>query len=136
MNKPITYNKILESLSKKLIGTLYIKTSHTHGFEVDLNDIIYLQGKYSHTHVWLTEHLDCLALHHIGFYQEDLDPRFFFRINNSAIINLLHVKEIQYQPEKLITLSDNHSVKPSESKWKAFKTRYEQFLEGKISFTP
>ena len=63
-------------------------------FSLEVNDISWIQGasQYSRVHTKDGEYLLSRTLHSL---EGDLDPRKFFRIHRSAIVNAAHVREVR-----------------------------------------
>ena len=63
-------------------------------FSLEVSDISWIQGasQYSRVHTKNGEYLLSRTLHSL---EGELDPRKFFRIHRSAIVNAAHVREVR-----------------------------------------
>lgn len=93
----ISYIKSLENLSKGVGTTLpsqRITINHAKGFKiVDPSDIMYLEGEGNYTKIYFTDGTQYVDTRSLGIYEDILDPKKFFRIHKSHIVNVLCVKE-------------------------------------------
>lgn len=79
------------------------------GFKVvNINDIIYCQANAYCTNLFLTGGRSIVSSRNLAHYEETLQNRSFFRVHNSYLINLYHVKE--YVKDGTAVLTEKMSV--------------------------
>ena len=91
-----SYIRSLENISKTINEpTLQrITINHAKGFKiVDPADIMYLEGEGNYTKIFFADGSQYVDTRSIGIYEEILDPKKFFRIHKSHIVNLMFVSE-------------------------------------------
>lgn len=92
---------------------------------VFLEDIIKCEADGNYCRFYLSEKLSYHASLSLGYYEELLKNKGFFRVNRSTLINLDHIKSIQHN--KVIILSSKEKVEISVRKKKDFLTLIENF---------
>jgi two-component system LytT family response regulator len=92
-----SYIKSLENLTKSMNPALpsqRITINHAKGFKiVDPSDIMYLEGEGNYTKIHFSDGGQYTDTRSLGIYEDILDPKKFFRIHKSHIVNILCVKE-------------------------------------------
>lgn len=92
-----SYIKSLENLTKSMNTALpsqRITINHAKGFKiVDPADIMYLEGEGNYTKIFFSDGTQYVDTRSLGIYEDILDPKKFFRIHKSHIVNVLCVKE-------------------------------------------
>jgi two-component system LytT family response regulator len=92
-----SYIKSLENLTKSMnpdTPLQRITINHAKGFKiVDPSDIIYLEGEGNYTKIFFADGTQYVDTRSIGIYEGILDPKKFFRIHKSHIVNVLFVSE-------------------------------------------
>lgn len=92
-----SYIKSLENLTKSMNPSAplqRITINHAKGFKiVDPADIMYLEGEGNYTKIFFADGSQYVDTRSIGIYEEILDPKKFFRIHKSHIVNLHFVSE-------------------------------------------
>lgn len=92
-----SYIKSLENLTKSMNPATplqRITINHAKGFKiVDPADIMYLEGEGNYTKIFFADGSQYVDTRSIGIYEEILDPKKFFRIHKSHIVNLHFVSE-------------------------------------------
>ncbi|CAN5805598.1 LytTR family DNA-binding domain-containing protein [soil metagenome] len=92
-----SYIRSLENLTKGLNPALTpqrITINHAKGFKiVDPSDIIYLEGEGNYTKIYFSDGTQYIDTRSLGIYEDILDPKKFFRIHKSHIVNTLCVNE-------------------------------------------
>lgn len=97
----VSYIRSLENLTKSMIpaaGTALpsqrITINHSKGFKiVDPSDIMYLEGEGNYTRIYFSDGTQYTDTRSLGIYEDILDPKRFFRIHKSHIVNIFCVKE-------------------------------------------
>jgi two-component system LytT family response regulator len=92
-----SYIKSLENLTKSMNTALpsqRITINHAKGFKiVDPSDIMYLEGEGNYTKIYFSDGSLYIDTRSLGVYEDILDPKKFFRVHKSHIVNVLCVKE-------------------------------------------
>lgn len=92
-----SYIRSLENLTKSMHTaqpSQRITINHAKGFKiVDTADIMYLEGEGNYTKLFFSDGTQYVDTRALGIYQDILDPKKFFRIHKSHIVNVLCVKE-------------------------------------------
>lgn len=96
-NESLTsYIRSLENLTKSMTPALpqRITINHAKGFKiVDPSDIMYLEGEGNYTKIFFTDGSQYVDTRSLGIYEDILDPKKFFRIHKSHIVNVLCINE-------------------------------------------
>jgi two-component system LytT family response regulator len=91
------YIRSLDDLAKNMNRTLpsqRITINHAKGFKiVDPSDIMYLEGEGNYTNIYFSDGSHYVDTRSLGIYEAILDPKKFFRIHKSHIVNILCVNE-------------------------------------------
>lgn len=99
--------------------------SHLDGFDViPLNEIVWLEGDANYTHIHLVDKKRITASRSLGVYEELLVDFGFFRIHQSTIINLSHVRAYHREGGGHIELADGHEAKLSRHRKTDFMQRF------------
>jgi len=99
--------------------------AHMEGFDVvPLRDVLWLQGDGNCTHIHLMEGKRITASRTLGVYEELLLDYGFFRIHQSTIINLSHVKAYHREGGGFVELADGHEAKLSRHRKAEFMKRF------------
>lgn len=115
MQIKILLNNLKKENQKK---TIRIPTSN--GFEiVEIADIIHCQAETSYTHIF-TKNDKFLVSKGIRFYEDLLKDANFFRIHNSHLVNVNHVKKYTKGKGGYVTMSDNSNINVSTRKKEDF----------------
>jgi len=92
-----SYIRSLENLTKSMNPALpsqRITINHAKGFKiVDPSDIMYLEGEGNYTNIYFSDGTQYVDTRSLGIYEDILDPKKFFRVHKSHIVNVLCVKE-------------------------------------------
>lgn len=92
-----SYIKSLENLTKSMnqgAPSQRITINHAKGFKiVDPSDIMYLEGEGNYTKIYFSDGSQYVDTRSLGIYESILDPKKFFRIHKSHIVNVLCVSE-------------------------------------------
>lgn len=92
-----SYIRSLENLTKSMnpdSPLQRITINHAKGFKiVDPSDIMYLEGEGNYTKIFFADGTQYVDTRSIGIYENILDPKKFFRIHKSHIVNVLCVSE-------------------------------------------
>lgn len=92
-----SYIKSIENLTKSMnpeTPLQRITINHAKGFKiVDPSDIMYLEGEGNYTKIIFSDGSQYVDTRSLGIYEGILDPKKFFRIHKSHIVNLLFVSE-------------------------------------------
>lgn len=122
----INYVKSLENLSKTMlpaVGVPRITIHHAKGFKiVDPSDFMYLEGEGNYTSIIFVDGSKYVDTKSIGVYEDILDPKVFFRIHKSHIVNVLCVKEFLKEDGHFIVMKNDTKLAIS-------RLRVPQFLE-------
>ncbi|MFK7832481.1 MAG: LytR/AlgR family response regulator transcription factor [Winogradskyella sp.] len=108
--------KNLKSDEKK--KTITIPTAN--GFEIlEVENIIHCEADTSYTHIQTTTN-KLLVSKPIKFYQELLEDLNFFRIHNSHLVNIDHIKKYTKGKGGYVTMSNNSHIDVSTRRKEAF----------------
>lgn len=122
----INYVRSLENLSKTMLSNAAvprITINHAKGFKiVDPNEFMYLEGEGNYTTIQFTDGSKYVDTKSIGVYEDLLDPRIFFRIHKSHIVNILMVKEFINDDGHYVLMKDGMKLSVS-------RLRVNKFLE-------
>jgi two-component system LytT family response regulator len=92
-----SYIRSLENLTRSMnpaMPSQRITINHAKGFKiVDPSDIMYLEGEGNYTKIYFSDGSLYVDTRSIGIYEDILDPKKFFRIHKSHIVNILFVNE-------------------------------------------
>lgn len=101
-----------------------IVVSNMEGFQVlNIEEILRLEGDKNYTHFITSENKKITTSKTIGEYEELLDEFGFYRVHQSTIINLRHVKSYK-KSEELIEMKDGKLIKLSRHRKAEFITRF------------
>ena len=112
--------KMLLNNLKKEDHKKTIRIPNLDGFEiVEIRDIIHCQAETSYTHIF-TEHQKFMVSKGIKFYEDLLKDANFFRIHNSHLVNINHVKKYTKGKGGYVTMSNNSTIEVSTRKKEEF----------------
>ncbi|WP_431135306.1 LytR/AlgR family response regulator transcription factor [Psychroserpens mesophilus] len=112
--------KLLLNNLKKENHKKTIRIPTTDGFEIiEISDIIHCQAETSYTHIF-TKNNKFLVSKGIRFYEDLLKDANFFRIHNSHLVNIDHIKKYTKGKGGYVTMSDNSNVDVSTRKKEDF----------------
>lgn len=109
-------------VSPRYLQRVAVKTGHRlHLVAVDEIDWIDAEAQYSQLHVGEQSHLIRTALHVL---ESQLDPKLFFRIHRSLLVNLRRVVLLENDPhgDGLVQLCDGTKLKVARSRREALET--------------
>lgn len=99
--------------------------SNVEGFDIlQIEDIIRLEGDSNYTHFILPNEKKVVSSKSLGVYEELLIEYGFFRIHQSTIINLRHVKAYKKSDGGQVKMSDDVILKISRHRKKDFFDRF------------
>ena len=112
--------KMLLSNLKKEDRKKTIRIPTSDGFEIiEIQDIIHCEADTSYTHIYTT-HNKYLVSKGIRFYEDLLKDVNFFRIHNSHLVNVDHVKKYTKGKGGYVTMSNNKTIDVSTRKKEDF----------------
>jgi two-component system LytT family response regulator len=113
-----SYIRSLENLTKSMnpdSPLQRITINHAKGFKiVDPADIVYLEGEGNYTKIFFADGSQYVDTRSIGIYENILDPKKFFRIHKSHIVNVLCVNEFLNTEGSFVVM--NNGVKLAVSR--------------------
>ncbi len=112
----------LQSMIKGKSGwpdKLTIPTADGYLF-VTINDILYCRAASNYTEIFLTGKEKIVSSYNLGYYEELLSERNFFRIHRSCLINLAHIKMYKKGEGGSVVMSDGEEIEISRSNKEAF----------------
>jgi len=123
--------KKIEEITRKLVKHTKrenkIALSTAKGIElVDLKEIIRLESHNNYTTFWLEDKTKKVVSQSIGHFESALKLHYFFRIHQSHIINLNHLKSFLKNDGGKVVMSDGCTLEVSRRK-------KEEFLKHLIS---
>lgn len=103
--------KVIEAREEKPQGEHYMDQKLVITFQqgmrvVPLADILYLKADNSYTTLFLTNNEKVITTKPINKFEKQLNPKWFFRIHKSYIINTHHLKEYVAKESSFAILSD------------------------------
>jgi len=120
------YIKSLENLTKTTPSgntATRITINHAKGFKiVDPTEFMYLEGEGNYTSIYFTDGSKYVDTRPIGVYEDILDPKLFFRIHKSHMINVMMVKEFLNDEGHFVVLKNDVRLSVS-------RLRVPQFLD-------
>jgi two-component system LytT family response regulator len=126
----VNYIKSLENLSRTFlspVGVPRITINHARGFKiVDPNEFIYLEGEGNYTSIIFVDGSKYVDTKSIGVYEDILDPKHFFRIHKSHIVNVLFVKEFLNDDGHFVVMKDNTRLAISRLRVPQFMAFFKQ----------
>lgn len=112
--------KMLLSNLKKDDSKKTIRIPTLDGFEIiEIKDIVHCQAETSYTHIY-TDTNKYLVSKGIKFYEDLLKDANFFRIHNSHLVNIDHVKKYTKGKGGYVTMSNNTTIDVSTRKKEDF----------------
>ena len=91
-----------------------------------IEEIISLETSYKYYKLYSTHGNYYGNSKSIQTIKKDLEEFYFFRIQRSHLINLSHIKEIQYPK---VIMSNGSKIKVSKKRYKDFKKAFNKFLD-------
>jgi len=146
LEKPVELNEFIEAIEKirehKLETDSYqnllfnLKSAKPRKLEIranegiyyiDIKDIVHLdsEGRYSLFHT--TEGRRLIVTKPLGSYEEILLDKGFFRIHNSHIINLIHVKQFLKKDKEFVIMSNGSTLAISRRKKDQFLNEMKKY---------
>jgi len=112
--------KMLLNNLKKEDHKKTIRIPTLDGFEIlEIRNIIHCQAETSYTHIF-TEQQKYMVSKSIKFYEDLLKDANFFRIHNSHLVNINHIKKYTKGKGGYVTMSNNSTVDVSTRKKEEF----------------
>ncbi|WP_040253571.1 LytR/AlgR family response regulator transcription factor [Psychroserpens mesophilus] len=112
--------KLLLNNLKKEDHKKTIRIPTLDGFEiVEIGDIIHCQAETSYTHIFTTQKKHMVSKR-LKFYEDLLKDAHFFRIHNSHLVNINHVKKYTKGKGGYVTMSNNSTIDVSTRKKEEF----------------
>lgn len=107
----ITYFNSIKNLSQRLADKKpnhQIVISHSKGLKiVDDDTIVYLSASGNCTNIYFKDNTRYLDTRTLKIYENILNPKLFFRIHKSHIINLNYIKDYISEDGYYVVLKDN-----------------------------
>ena len=124
------YVRSLENLSRTLAqpsAMSRITIQNAGGYEiVDQDDLMYLEGEGGHTAIVFRDGKRATDSKPIGVYENMLEPRVFFRIHKSHIVNLSCVKAVLNDNGHFVVMSNNKRLPVSRMRLQHFLDLYKE----------
>jgi two-component system LytT family response regulator len=119
IDSDIRINALIKNLkSDEKKKTITIPTSN--GFEIlEIVDIIHCEADTSYTYIQTTTD-KILVSKPIKFYEELLKELNFFRVHNSHLVNIAHIKKYTKGKGGYVTMSNNNHINVSTRRKEAF----------------
>jgi len=89
---------------------------------VQILDIVSLEGDGNYTVVYLTSGEKIMVTKPLKHFEDVLPAKYFFRVHQSYIVNILYVKSVQNGDSQIINLSNMNSVPLARRKKEDFLT--------------
>ncbi len=114
----VEYLKQIKS-EQKIPDKLTIPTSDGFLF-VNIQDIVYCHAISNYTEFHLTERRKLTSSYTLGYYNELLADRNFFRLHRSYLVNLSHIKMYKRGDGGVVIMDDGEEIEVSRSNKDAF----------------
>lgn len=115
-----TIEKIMDAKKLQLIknsnANKYAISSLGETILVDIDDILYVEASRAYSKMYLSGNLTYVISKPLSQVEKDLSFHNFFRIHNSFIINLIHVKKILKEKEYSVLMSNESELPISRNK--------------------
>lgn len=86
-----------------------ITLPYSKGYKVvNVDDIVMFKGNNNYSDIYLTDGSELLSSKTLRFFEMHLSSLRFFRIHKSFLINLSHIKEMNFKDGGFITLTNGH----------------------------
>jgi two-component system LytT family response regulator len=118
MAEQVEYLKQIKS-GQSLPDKLTIPTAEGFLF-VNINEIIYCHAVSNYTEFHLANNRKLLSSYTLGYYNELLGDRSFFRVHRSYLINLAHIKMYKRSDGGIVVMNDGEEIEVSRSNKEAF----------------
>ncbi len=122
-----TVNTLYRQLYKNEGLSENLTVTTIDGFKViPLSNIIYCQANSNYTNIYLTGKEKMISSQTLGYFDELLENRKFFRAHRSYLINLLHVSSYKKGEGGFIIMSNGDEVELSRNN----KTFFMEMFKG------
>ncbi|MEI7801499.1 MAG: LytTR family DNA-binding domain-containing protein [Bacteroidota bacterium] len=126
-NKTVTPEKFVDHLIL-LPETLQLRSFNSGIVDVRMLDIIRVEAKKSYSIFHIEKSQPFISSHNLSFNNKLLNPKYFFRVNKSCILNFFQVEEvIKTNPIKVV-MKDNSEIIISRRRAIHFMAMYKLFL--------
>ncbi len=119
-----SYVRSLENLTKSMNQAMPIQRitiNHAKGFKIiDPSDIVYLEGEGNYTNIFFADGTQYVDTRSLGIYEDILDPKKFFRIHKSHIVNVLFVNEFLNDEGALVVMKNGKRLSVSRLRLAGF----------------
>jgi len=105
--------------SNNLPDKLAIPTAEGLHF-ISISNILYCHAINNYTEFYLSDKQKIISSHTLGYYDEWLASRLFFRVHRSYLINLSHVKLYKRGDGGTVTMNDGREIEVSRNNKEAF----------------
>jgi|GEM_PF-874565 len=105
----------VEPVSTKINSTILIKSTGVQHV-VHLADIIHLEGDGNYATITLSSGGKILVSKPLKYFEHILPAKYFYRVHQSHIVNILSVKSVQNSDNQHVVLNNDHTVPLSRRK--------------------
>ena len=119
-----SYIRSLENLTKTIHSDSHqrITINHAKGFKiVDPSDIMYLEGEGNYTKIYFSDGSQYVDTRALGIYADILDPKKFFRIHKSHIVNIKYVSEFLNVDGSFVVMKNGEKLAISRLRLSGFQ---------------
>jgi len=118
---PFTHEQAssLEGGRQEKFSSITVNASGVQHF-IHLFDIIHFEGDGNYTTLFLVDNRKIVVSKPLKHFEKMLPAKYFFRVHQSHIINLLHIQSVQSRDLKAIRLTNGSSALLSRRKKKEF----------------
>ena len=117
-------NNILPSNLEQMIKSMIITEKvqkitlpYSKGYKVvNIDDIVMFKGNNNYSDIYLVDGSVLLSSKTLRFFEMNLSSLRFFRIHKSFLINLVHIKEMNFKDGGFVTLSNEQIVPMARGK--------------------
>lgn len=95
---------------------------------VKVSEILYLNGEGAYTHIIIKDGSNLLASKHLGFFEQVLGEKHFFRIHKSHVINMHHLSEYLALDVGIAVMSNGDQLPVSRRRVKALVNQMRNFV--------
>lgn len=126
-DKALNIDVLLENITHQTPKKLVV--SSTKGFEyIPVEDIVRIESERSYARIFLLNKRVIMVSKCLNEYQNMLDSRIFFRVHNSHLVNLNHVKMYYRTDGGFIEMIDGTQIPISRSKKELFINAMQNFV--------
>lgn len=126
-SKSLNIDVLLENLQQHTPKKLVVSSSKGYEY-IPVEEIVRIESERSYARIFLSNTRVIMVSKCLNEYQNMLDSHVFFRVHNSHLINLNHVKMYYRTDGGYIEMSDRAKIPISRSKKEIFMNAMQKFV--------